>query len=280
MNRETEPALGAGIAKSAVNITTQIIRKEVITMAVTPTSIVTPKFALNRHILITQSAAFGVLTDEEVQLVILANLAQDIRQSESQVHFDNCAFAEGSFYIEKQWEMIDSYRDRRSKSSLNLFGRLLHTVQDFYAHSNWVEIHLNEAPVPMWNCRSETLPEAIISGTWPTGEPKRCSSNAPHHDQLNKDKPSSITGCKVVDFGPHHGKTLFELAEEVSIRATRQQLERLLQTTLRIPVKIPEMKYGSIESLNSLISVLVSWTEEAQRLRDLTELRAVSKGSQ
>ncbi len=238
----------------------------------TSTSIVTPKFALKRHILITQSATTEILTNEEIQLVVSANLAQDIRQFESRVHFDNCAFKEGSLYIEKQWEMIDSDSNRRSKSSLNLFGQLLHTVQDFYAHSNWVEIHLNEASIPIWNLQSESLSTPIMSGTWAIGEPKRCSPNTPSHGELNKDEPSSIAGRKIVKFGPHQGKTLYELAEEVAIRATRQQLERLVQTTLKPLAEMPRKEYTSIESLNSLISILCSWTEEAQRVRNSIEI--------
>ena len=235
----------------------------------TTVNIMRPKFALKRHALITQGAAATILTKDEIQVVVNANLTQDLRQVESRIHFDNCAFKEGSLYIEKQWEMIDSDGDRRSSSSLSLFGRLLHTVQDFYAHSNWVEIHLNEALIPLWDLQVKSLPAGIMSGTWVIGEPKKCSPGTPDHDELNKDEPSSKAGSKIVDRGPHQGKTLYELAEEVAIRATRQQLERLVQTALAPMVKLPKVPYSSLKDVSSLLSVLASWTQEAQQLREI-----------
>jgi hypothetical protein len=155
-------------------------------------------------------------------------MSQDIRQFESYVHFDNCAFLEGANHIRDEWKKIDAENDRLSQEALVAFGRLLHTAQDFYSHSNWIELHLEREPIPLWDFQIETLPAGIVSGTWAIGFPKKCGSGAPSHDELNKDKPDSPEGQKVVESGPHQGQTYFMLAWDAALRESRKQLARLV----------------------------------------------------
>jgi hypothetical protein len=57
------------------------------------------EFSLDVHSQLTTEAARGVLSESQLRIVITYNLAQDLRQWESEVHFDNCAFAEGAQHI-------------------------------------------------------------------------------------------------------------------------------------------------------------------------------------
>ncbi len=62
----------------------------------------------------------------------------------SEKHFDNCRFRESVEWINKQYskEVLPQLnpKDFEPKDATDEFGQLLHTVQDFYAHSNWVDL--------------------------------------------------------------------------------------------------------------------------------------------
>jgi hypothetical protein len=83
--------------------------------------------------------ALGVMTT--------ANLTQD--QIHGQVghdefHFDNNAFAKTYAYIEEQRAQVgSSLRNKDVTSARRAFGRMTHTVQDFYAHSNYITLWLD-----------------------------------------------------------------------------------------------------------------------------------------
>jgi len=186
-----------------------------------------PEFALDIHAQLTQQANEGMLNDQQLALVILANLLQDTRQTESWIHFDNCAFPDGIEYIAGQWDLIREIGDPYSTESLGAFGQLLHTVQDFYAHSNWIELHTNQSPIPVWDLVLSSLPPEIVSGTWFIGHPKRCAAGAPTHAQLNKDSADSAEGSKIVPSGPNQGKSLFQLAFNTALAATKVQFAHL-----------------------------------------------------
>lgn len=189
---------------------------------------VVAKFKIEVHSQITADAngiSNQLFTDSQLGLVVIANVLQDKRQLDSKVHFDNCCFIDGSEYIKEEWQNLEA-DDPHAETALGTFGRLLHTVQDFYAHSNWVELHQNESPIPIWNLDVSTLPNGIVSGTWVVGFPKRCPDGAPAHAQLNKDDPNSDEGKIIVSSGPNAGKSLFILAYEAALSASLVQFER------------------------------------------------------
>ncbi len=186
------------------------------------------KFGLEWHSLITyesNKAINQLFTDRQLNFVITANLSQDIRPLESQVHFDNCCFEAGSEYIEEEWRILEA-DNPSSESALSTLGRILHTVQDFYAHSTWVELHKYETPIPIWNLDVGTLPSGIVSGTWKMGQPKKCLGKTPTHEQLNKDDPESDVGKIIVSSGPNQGKSMFDLAYDAALSASIEQLKR------------------------------------------------------
>lgn len=190
------------------------------------------KFNIGYHAELTEQANDGVLDQQQLGYVVAANVAQDLHQTMSFIHFDNCDFPGGIEHIAAQWAVIDSEADRHALAALTAFGALLHTSQDFYAHSNWVELHLDTAPIPVWDQTLASLPPAIVSGTWWIGRPKLCGPGAPSHDQLNKDSPTSNEGKKIVGSGPNAGKSYFDLAYAAAFAATKLLYARFAGTRL------------------------------------------------
>jgi hypothetical protein len=158
--------------------------------------------------------------------VIPANIAVDFNQKDKRLHFDNSTFSAGVERIEELWSRIEA-----GVARLANFGKLTHTVQDFYSHSNWVELHQHLSPVPVWDLSVGSLPAEALSGTYPS-HATRGSQSVPTHAELNKDSPFawfSPSGARVVADGPNRGKTLFELSYDAAVVATRIQFDRLMR---------------------------------------------------
>ena len=77
---------------------------------------------------------------------------------DGQRHFESCRFAtDGEIagstdYIRDTYHKALSYlnpADPDPVSAANNFGKLLHTVQDFYSHSNWINLLNISAPTPV-----------------------------------------------------------------------------------------------------------------------------------
>jgi len=85
-----------------------------------------------------------------------ANIKQDQIRGQvghDEYHFDNNAFAKTHAYIEAQRALVgSSLREKDVMSAWRAFGRMTHTVQDFYAHSNYITLWLDrfdgQAPPP------------------------------------------------------------------------------------------------------------------------------------
>ncbi|HEX9285041.1 MAG TPA: hypothetical protein VF879_05165 [Nitrospirales bacterium] len=59
------------------------------------------------------------------------------------IHFDSCRFEEAGEYIRSQYDRVIAKLDPAAPevfAATDEFGKLLHPVQDFYAHSNWIEL--------------------------------------------------------------------------------------------------------------------------------------------
>lgn len=187
----------------------------------------------SNHELITRAALARLphsypLFKGQQDAVVLGNILSDANMGSSGVHCDNCAFPEGAARVSNCWRLIGSENDRFSARSLRAFGGLLHTTQDFYSHSNWVELHRASSPIPQWDQDPSSLPAEILSGTVLHAEPKRCSPGTPDHILVNKDADWSEQGKKAVSGGPNNGKTFFELAFEAAVEASVLQLERFV----------------------------------------------------
>jgi len=100
------------------------------------------------HITLTRMALQGEFDVAALAEVVKANLGQDALRyqlgNKPHFHCDNNRIAESLAYVEAQHEVIlvaaatgdDAQRMRAA------LGRLFHTVQDFYAHANYVDLWL------------------------------------------------------------------------------------------------------------------------------------------
>ena len=128
------------------------------------------------------------------------------------LHFDNL-FTDGQ--VRAYWATLlnnlrtsteRAARENDKMSMLVLLGLGLHAVQDFYSHSNWVELHpqdprrgfRTETFWSMANSKSVSPPRSLHTGKYPDDltegpDSERVSKNAePHGDHavgLNKDSP-------------------------------------------------------------------------------------------
>lgn len=109
------------------------------------------------HAEIIQEALHEVFSPRGLKKIIAANLNQDrftAQLGHDEFHFDNNAFEKSYAYIEEQRALvIVSLHASDIPSAWAAFGRLTHTAQDFYAHSNyiplWVSSRTNAAlPTP------------------------------------------------------------------------------------------------------------------------------------
>jgi hypothetical protein len=110
-------------------------------------------------------------------------------------------------------------------------------VQDFYAHTNYVELMAIEHPtfaevpiVELWRAegmqRLQQLEgKGLVSGYvwWEPGD--KCGPPNTSHADLNKDSDQSSEGAKFIQ---PWGMTHFRAAHELAIRATRAYLNEFL----------------------------------------------------
>jgi hypothetical protein len=110
------------------------------------------RFAYNRtmlsryHVEIMHLALDDLFSPRALARMINANLRQDSPRGQighHEYHFDHNAFDKSYAYIEEQRALIVSSLQAKDVSSAwSAFGRLTHTVQDFYAHSNYIDLWL------------------------------------------------------------------------------------------------------------------------------------------
>ena len=109
------------------------------------------------HQQITRTALGEKLSENALQAIIKANLKQDAliyQVGHSHFHFDDNSFAESNTYIEEQRKLVRlNLEEGTSLNAWIHFGRLSHTAQDLYAHSNYVDLWLkdhdqNNLPLP------------------------------------------------------------------------------------------------------------------------------------
>lgn len=99
------------------------------------------------HEAITSKALSERFSPRALEAILAANLGQDDfltgQIGHAEYHFDNNAFEKSYAFIEEQRALTaSSLRNRDVPASWAAFGRLIHTAQDFYAHSNYVDLWL------------------------------------------------------------------------------------------------------------------------------------------
>ena len=102
------------------------------------------------HVQITRQALEKYFSTPALAKIIGANLHQDHLAGligHDEYHFDNNAFEKSYAYIEEQRALvIRSLQVGDKASAWSAFGRLTHTAQDFYAHTNYIDMWLSHQP--------------------------------------------------------------------------------------------------------------------------------------
>jgi len=106
------------------------------------------------HIEITRRALEDHFSDKALKQIISANIRQDriaYMLGHDHIHFDGSAFEEGFQYISSQEDLILKHIKLADfDHAREAFGRIIHSWQDFYSHSNyislWLSKHQNSPP--------------------------------------------------------------------------------------------------------------------------------------
>jgi hypothetical protein len=102
------------------------------------------------HIEMTRLALGEQISSNALEKIIEANLYQDRLLGQighDEYHFDGNAFEKSYAYVEEQRALtVSSLMTNDAPSAWSAFGRLTHAVQDFYSHSNYVDLWLSFQP--------------------------------------------------------------------------------------------------------------------------------------
>jgi len=98
------------------------------------------------HASITRKALSEHFSPRALEAIVAANLGQDDLRGQighDEYHFDNNAFEKSYAFIEEKRALtVSSLQGGDAPSAWTAFGRLTHTAQDFYAHTNYVNLWL------------------------------------------------------------------------------------------------------------------------------------------
>jgi len=110
------------------------------------------------HRQILQQALEKEISQHALKAITKANIRQDYLRGQfghDEYHFDNNAFEKSYAYIEENRALIrPALQTGKVEDAWAAFGRLSHTAQDFYAHSNYIPLWLaqfdegNAPPAP------------------------------------------------------------------------------------------------------------------------------------
>jgi len=128
----------------------------------------------------------------------------------------------------------------KSDEAVATLGRALHGIQDFYAHSNYVEMMATRFPssfatVPtlkVWTGEGQAeldklMTAGLISGRYPD-HPQLCPVPVPEHKDIAKDSRSFNAEARKLVAG-WENRTYYNAALELSQRATNDFLLYVLQ---------------------------------------------------
>ena len=114
------------------------------------------------HVEVTRRALGERVSRRALDAIVASNVRVDALVNQfghDAYHFDNNAFEPSRAYIDEQRALIRPALERRDASTAwQAFGRLTHTAQDFYAHSNYVDLWLACQPNGMRPAAGEIDP--------------------------------------------------------------------------------------------------------------------------
>lgn len=100
------------------------------------------------HREITHLALHPLFSELALKTIIKANIMQDriaYMFHHDHIHFDGSAFASGFAYIAAQEViLLDAINKQDYQAAQKAFGRITHSWQDFYSHSNYVQLWMEK----------------------------------------------------------------------------------------------------------------------------------------
>lgn len=196
---------------------------------------------LSLHGAITHDALGGLLGVANLKEVIDANDSQDAPAGdgaqEKRRHFDGANMTAAVGYINREKTRAielagEADSDSQSRSdALRHFGLMLHSVQDFYLRSNYVELqledeHNRESPYDIALVDWSRLPDGYCGSS--SRQKLAAARQGDASDMLNKELSESSAAKKSIS-----GKaTQLTIARELAVRETQRQWN-LFETLIR-----------------------------------------------
>jgi hypothetical protein len=198
---------------------------------------------LSHESIVRAALGEGWMSAEALKWIVSANLASDLSPLVPEKHFDNAADRQ---MLAKRWQKgLHTYLNQacaaitqgkiNRRRSLQAFGKASHALADFYAHTDWVELHaaLGQpdllAPLLQNTFPIDLFPVGLSSGFFSlryglNGCPV-CQGvfKAPPpyhycHAQIAKDYPDKEHGAERAP----DGRTYFEIAFNSAKNATQE----------------------------------------------------------
>lgn len=177
------------------------------------------------------------LNRECTNALMNAQWYQDIvHQLESKAHFDNCDFDGSMDYIFALFSEAKSDSENNILTAMNDLGMALHAIQDFYAHSNYVEILVKEDNafddskiIAVWDEKGRNEIKDLIekkglySGSVWWSLPHNCQEGIPTHGELAKDSESGGRGSEITK-DRWDNMSYYQVASKLSAFASRKFL--------------------------------------------------------
>jgi hypothetical protein len=176
----------------------------------------------------------------------LAQWRQDLfAPLDSAAHFDNCAFDDSLAFIADRLAAADAAVAKKDHGgAMFALGQALHAIQDFYSHSNYLELmakaHPKDftrvAPIDFWTAagrkqladlRAKKLVSGVVS--YSRKATMRCAAGTVSHELIAKDSPSFSKHAQEVISGwgrrTYH-VAAFDLAHQASERFLTYAFQR------------------------------------------------------
>jgi hypothetical protein len=214
----------------------------------------------NIHGAITHDALQGMLSEDNLKLMMAANDSQDAPGSEAtsnaekRRHFDAGSISGAILYINREKNKAlnlagEADKDPQARlDALRHFGLMLHAMQDFYLRSNYVEMQLADE-----GNRNDPYSISLVdwSKVGPTYPGLTAAKYGFGEDALDKESGTAGGGKTVVS-----GKTTYHtVARELAVRDTQRQwnlFETLVRNRCgeRAPAVIAALRQASAPNAN------------------------------
>jgi hypothetical protein len=220
--------------------------------------------------------ALSFLRPDIVASLQAANVATDVQYAlDSAYHFDDCNFSGSSAVVaQNQAAAVQALNPALASpetdaAAVAAFGQSLHTIQDFYSHSNWVELGAEGllddslAPFPTLTGYSVLAPSGIqiVEGTPPAQTAVFRNVGAPYpKNAIVTTKTQGATRLGLIS-----GSVDYEPGDKcpVNVRMTHEELNKDNSTNPGRVAQFVEARALAVEQTRHEWCRLVTLTREA-----------------